>query len=142
MNISARNLLSGKVVAIIPGAVNSEVILALAEKQEIVAIITNESVAHLELKVGGDAFAIIKAPLVILAKGKPDMKFSTRNMLEGTVKQVELGTVNAEVSLELAGGVLLHAVITKTSVQGMELNAGDKATALFKASTVILAVKA
>ncbi len=141
MNISARNMLSGKVGAITKGAVNSEVKLALAEKQEIVAVITNESVTHLGLKVGSEAFAIIKAPLVILAKGKPDMKFSTRNMLEGTVKHVELGTVNAEVSLELKGGAMLHAVITKASVQGMKLKAGDKATALFKASTVILAVR-
>jgi len=54
---------------------------------------------------------------------------------------VELGTVNAEVSLELKGGAMLHAVITKASVQGMKLKAGDKATALFKASTVILAVR-
>jgi molybdate transport system regulatory protein len=142
MNISARNLLTGKVTAITPGAVNTEVKLALAGKQEIVAVITNESVVHLELKVGSEAFAIIKAPLVILAKGKPDMKFSTRNMLEGKVKQVELGTVNAEVGLELSSGVLLHAVITKASVQGMELKVGDTATALFKASTVILAVRA
>jgi len=142
MNISARNLLAGKVTALKPGAVNSEVILALADKHEIVAVITNDSVAHLGLKVGSEAYAIIKAPLVILAKGKPDMKFSTRNMLEGTVKQVELGTVNAEVSLELSGGIILHAVITKASVQGMGLKAGDTATALFKASTVILAVRA
>lgn len=142
MNISARNLLSGKVIAITPGAVNSEVKLALAEKHEIVAVITNESVAHLGLKVGSEASAIIKAPLVILAKGKPDMKFSTRNLLEGKVKEVELGTVNAAVSLELSGGIVLHAVITRASVQGMGLKAGDTATALFKASTVILAVKA
>ena len=142
MNISARNLLSGKVIAITPGAVNTEVKLALAEKHEIVAVITNESVAHLGLKVGSEAYAIIKAPLVIIAKGKPDMKFSTRNMLEGTVKQVELGTVNAEVSLELSGGIVLHAVITKASVDGMGLKVGDSATALFKASNVILAVQA
>ena len=142
MNISARNLLSGKVTAITTGAVNSEVKMALAENQEIVAVITNESVAHLGLKIGSEAYAIIKAPLVILAKGKPDLKFSTRNILEGVVKRVDLGTVNAEVSLELPGGVMLHAVITKASVQGMELKAGDTATALFKASSVILAVQA
>ena len=55
---------------------------------------------------------------------------------------VEVGSVNAEVSLELSGGIVLHAVITKASVQGMGLKAGDTATALFKASTVILAVPA
>jgi len=118
-----------------------QVKLVLAEKQEIVAVITNESVEHLRLQVGSETFAIIKAPLVIIAKGEPDMKFSTRNILEGTVRHVESGTVNAEVSLELAGGVMLHAIITKASVLGMGLKAGDTATALFKASTVILAVR-
>lgn len=142
MNISARNLLSGKITAIKPGAVNSEVDMALAEKQTVVAVITNESVNHLGLKVGIEAFAIIKAPLVILAKGKPDLKFSTRNILEGVVKEVALGTVNAEVGLELPGGIMLHAVITKASVQSMGLAVGDTATALFKASSVIIAVKA
>ncbi|MBL0225314.1 MAG: TOBE domain-containing protein [Geobacteraceae bacterium] len=141
MNISARNLLSGKVTAIKPGSVNTEIDLSLTEMQSIVAVITNESVRHLELKVGSEVFAIIKAPLVILAKGKPDMKFSTRNILEGTVKHVEHGTVNAEVSLELRGGVMLHSVITMASLKGMGLKAGDTATALFKASSVILAVR-
>ena len=142
MNISARNQLSGKVKALRPGAVNSEVELAVAGNQTIVAVITNTSVVHLGLKVGAEAYAIIKAPLVILAKGKPDMKFSTRNILEGTVKKVELGSVNAEVSLELVGGITISAVITKESVQGMGLKAGDIASAMFKASSVILAVKA
>lgn len=142
MNISARNLLSGKVTAIKPGAVNTEIDLSLTEKQSIVAVITNESVEHLELKVGSEAYAIIKAPLVILAKGKPDLRFSTRNMLVGTVKNIELGTVNAEVSLELSGGMQLHSIITMASVRAMGLKAGDTATALFKASSVILAVRA
>lgn len=142
MKISARNQFPGKVTAIKPGVVNTEIGLSLTGKQSIVAVITNESVAHLALKVGSDAFTIIKASLIILAKGKPEMKFSTRNILEGTVKHVELGTVNAEVSLELSGGILLHAIITKSSVQEMGLKAGDTATALFKASSVILAVQA
>ncbi len=142
MKISARNLLSGKVTAIKPGAVNSEVKLALTDKYEIVSVITNESIAHLGLKVGSDAFAIVKAPLVLIAKGKPDLKFSTRNVFDGIVKEVSIGAVNAEVGLELPGGILLHAVITKSSVDGMGLKVGDAATALFKASNVILAVRA
>lgn len=142
MNISARNMLSGNVTAIKPGAVNSEIKLILPANQEIVAVITNESVADLELKIGSEAYAIIKAPLVILAKGEPDLKFSTRNVLAGIVKGVDLGTVNAEVGLELPGGVMLHAIITKASVDEIGLKAGDSATALFKASNVILAVRA
>ncbi len=135
-------MLSGKVSGIKPGAVNSEIKVALTSKHDIVAVITNESVDHLGLKIGSEAFAIIKAPLVILAKGKPEFKFSTRNIFEGIVKEVNIGVVNAEVGLELADGVVLHSVITKSSIDGMELKVGDSATALFKASNVILAVRA
>ncbi len=141
MDISARNLLAGKITALKGGAINSEVELAVQGNHKIVAVITNESVAHLGLKVGGDAYALIKAPLVIVAKGAPDMKFSTRNILQGKVKSLELGAINAEVSLELPGGLIISAVITKQSAQGMGLKVGDTATALFKASSVIMAVK-
>jgi molybdate transport system regulatory protein len=134
-------MLSGKVLAIKPGAVNSEIKLVLTSKHELVAVITNESIEHLGLKTGSEAFAIIKAPLVILAKGKSEFRFSTRNVFEGIVKEITVGAVNAEIGIELADGVILHSVITKSSVDGMELKVGDSATALFKASHVILAVR-
>jgi molybdate transport system regulatory protein len=142
MQISARNLLPVKVTAIQTGAINAEIALALAGGQEIVAVITNRSVQNLGLAVGSEAFAIVKAPSVIIAKGTPDLKFSARNLLPGTVKKIELGTVNAEVSLELAGGAIISAIITAQSVRSMGLAEGDAACALFKASTVILAVRA
>jgi len=142
MDISARNMLLGKVTALKPGAINAEVQLTLPGNHNIVAVVTNESVDQLGLKVGVEAFAIIKAPLVIIAKGKTDLKFSTRNTLEGTIKQVTSGSVNAEVSMELAGGVTLNSIITKQSLESMGLKAGDAVKALFKASSVILAVRA
>ena len=142
MNISARNMLLGNVVAVKTGAVNTEIELSVPGGQKIVAVVTNESVDHLGLKVGTEAYAIVKAPLVIIAKGTPDLKFSTRNILDGTVTTVKLGSVNAEVSLELKGGGVINAIITCESVQGMGLKVGDAATALFKASNVILAVRA
>jgi len=63
---SARNLLAGTVKKITPGAVNTEVILEVGG-QEIVSIITNESVKSLGLAVGGKAYAMIKASHVIVA---------------------------------------------------------------------------
>jgi molybdate transport system regulatory protein len=142
MKISARNMLLGKVSVLKTGAVNAEVELEVPGGHTIVAVVTNESVAYLGLSVGSEAYALVKAPLVVVAKGKPDLKFSTRNVLGGTVKAVKLGTVNADVSIELAGGAIISAIITCESVQGMGLSVGDAATALFKASSVILAVKA
>lgn len=141
MKVSARNVLSGKVNGVKRGAVNAEVEMTLPGGHRVVAVITNASLDHLGLAIGSEALALIKAPLVILAKDTAGMKFSARNLLEGTIRHIADGAVNAEVTLELAGGVLLNAIITEASIAGMGLKVGDQAAALFKASSVILAVK-
>ena len=66
MKISARNMLKGKVKQIKPGAVNTEVVIALPGGAEIVSIITKESAAKLGLAVGKEAYAIIKASNVMI----------------------------------------------------------------------------
>lgn len=142
MKLSARNCFPGTVAGIKRGAINSEVELALPGEKRIVAVITNESVENLGLTSGREAYAIIKAPLVIIAKGAQDLKFSTRNVLTGTVKGIRHGQVNAEISLDISGGLAVSSIITEESVKSMELKEGDEVSALFKASNVILAVKA
>jgi molybdopterin-binding protein len=67
MRLSARNILKGKVVKIIPGAVNSEVILELPGGAQVVSIITKESCESLGLAVGKPAYAVIKASSVMMA---------------------------------------------------------------------------
>ncbi len=67
MKLSARNVLKGKVKKIIAGAVNSEVIIELPGGMEIVSVITKESVENLELKVGKEVYAVIKASNVMVA---------------------------------------------------------------------------
>ena len=56
MKASARNLFSGKVTAIRPGAINTEVELTTAGGDKITAIVTQTSVQTLELAVGKEAF--------------------------------------------------------------------------------------
>jgi molybdopterin-binding protein len=67
MKLSARNLLKGKVVKIVNGAVNSEVTLELPGGIQIIAIITKSSVEALALKEGREAYAVIKASSVMIA---------------------------------------------------------------------------
>ena len=62
---TARNVLKGKVVEVVKGAVNSEVKLSLG-KAVISAIVTNDAIEDLSIKVSEDAYAIIKASSVIL----------------------------------------------------------------------------
>lgn len=66
MKISARNMLKGKVKQIKSGAVNTEVVIELPGGSEIVSIITKESAGKLDLAVGNEAYAIIKATNVMI----------------------------------------------------------------------------
>jgi molybdopterin-binding protein len=67
MRLSARNVLKGKIKHITVGSVNDEVVLELMEGVEVVSIITKGSAEKLQLAVGKDAYAVIKASSVIIA---------------------------------------------------------------------------
>ena len=67
MEISARNTLNGTVKRVLPGAVNTEVIVEIADGLEVVAIITKESAERLKLTVGKKVSAVIKASDVMIA---------------------------------------------------------------------------
>ena len=64
--LSARNQLSGAITRIVPGAVNTEVVLDLGGGATLAAVVTNGSCAALELAVGLRATGIFKASSVIL----------------------------------------------------------------------------
>jgi molybdopterin-binding protein len=68
------------------------------------------------------------------------MEVSARNFLKTTVKKVVPGTVNTEVTLELAPGVEIVSMITKSSADKLQLSEGKQAYALIKSSDVIVAV--
>jgi molybdopterin-binding protein len=65
------------------------------------------------------------------------MEVSARNKLAGTVKDVKLGQVMAEVTLQV-GENEITALITKASAERLGLKAGDKAFALIKATEVMV----
>ena len=68
------------------------------------------------------------------------MKISARNTLKGTVKKLVQGAVNCEVTIELPGGVEIVSIITKASVESLELAVGKEAYAIIKASSVMVGV--
>lgn len=68
------------------------------------------------------------------------MKLSTRNTISGTVKKVELGAVNAEITLEIAPGIELVSIITKASAERLGLAEGKEAYALVKSTDVAIAI--
>jgi len=68
------------------------------------------------------------------------MKLSARNILKGTVVQINKGAVNTEVIIELPGGEQLVSVITNTSVENLGLKVGKEAYAIIKASNIMVGV--
>ncbi len=141
MQTSARNQFLGTVNKLTKGAVNAEVVIDIGNGAELAAIITNDSVDHLGLEIGSEAYALVKAQWIILTV-EQNFKTSARNALTGTVVRCQEGAVNAEVVIELPGGKTVAAIITNESVKTLNLKEGVRATALIKASHIILAVPA
>jgi len=67
------------------------------------------------------------------------MRLSARNQLNGTVQNVELGAVMAEVTVDVAGQEIV-AVITRSSAERLGLAQGQPVTVFIKATEVILGV--
>ena len=68
------------------------------------------------------------------------MKLSARNTLPGVVRKIERGSVNAEITLEIAPNLLIISIITLDSVDGLALKEGQMAYAVIKASNVMIGV--
>ena len=67
MKLSARNVIKGTVKVVTPGAVNTEVVVEIADGTEVVSIITKSSAERLGLAVGKQVYVVIKASNVMLA---------------------------------------------------------------------------
>lgn len=68
--ISAANKIKGKVCDIKLGAVNAEVIIQTRSNHKISSIITNESVKNLDIKMGDEVLALIKASNILIGVNK------------------------------------------------------------------------
>ena len=142
MKTSARNQFAGTVRQVRAGAINDEIELEVIGGLCIVATVTRESRNELALEIGAKAFALVKASSIILMTESAGVRLSARNQLAGTVSRVVPGAVNTEVVLQLPGGGSVAAVITNESAKSLALADGSAATAVFKASSVILGVAA
>ncbi len=140
MRTSARNQFVGEVVSVKHGAVNDEILLRANDGLEIVSVITHGSAESLGLAAGKSAFALVKASSVIVMVDVASSQVSARNCFAGTVASVTPGAVNSEVTISVAGAAQIAAIITNESVERLGLAAGKAATAIFKASSVIIGV--
>lgn len=66
------------------------------------------------------------------------MKASARNQFTGVIKDIQLGAVNAEVHVSIAGGDTVVATVTKDSIENLAFNIGAEVIALVKAPQIII----
>ena len=134
---SARNQFVGRVARLNQSRLGAEVIVALDAHTRIAAGVTRDSARALGLAVGSPVLALVKASSVLLGVGD-GVVTSARNHLSGTVSRVLAGPISAEVTLGVAAGRTVTAGITRESLDRLGLAKGSAASALFKASSVIL----
>jgi molybdate transport system regulatory protein len=67
------------------------------------------------------------------------MRVSARNQISGTVTAIKEGAVEAQVTIDI-GGKMLVSVVTMDAVSALGLAVGSPVTALIKADHVMLAV--
>ncbi len=66
------------------------------------------------------------------------MKISARNMLSGKITEVKKGQVMAVIKLALSSGATVTSIITNESSDNLGLSTGKDATAIIKASSVMI----
>lgn len=67
------------------------------------------------------------------------MRISARNVLSGTVTKIVKGATTAHVTLDV-NGITITSSITNEAVDDLGLTVGGKASAVVKASDVLMAV--
>jgi molybdopterin-binding protein len=68
------------------------------------------------------------------------MRISARNQIKGKIVEVKKGATTAHIRIEVAAGLTITSSITNEAVEDLGLKVGDQASAVIKASDVMIAV--
>lgn len=68
------------------------------------------------------------------------MKLSARNVLSGKVVEIERGSVNAVVKVDIGGGKVISSMITLDALKDLGVSQGSDVFAIIKSSNVIIGV--
>lgn len=140
MPISARNQLNVIIDEVSAGVANSLVSARLVSGETLRAIIPVESEKSLALAAGKEAVFLFKASNVIIVKSN-EPKLSATNQFVGKVAKIINGSVNSEIIIDV-NGAMISAIITKESVEILDLKEGESVKAAIKATNIIVGVKA
>lgn len=138
LRTSARNQLHGTVLGIEAQGHNDRVRLELARGLVIDAQITHDSTVRLELEIGTEVVALIKAGwLELFPVGQAQA--SGNNVLEGSIEQIANASDGpSEVRIGLPNGQTLCALADPLQLQARDLAVGSSVHVVFSPTNVLL----
>jgi molybdopterin-binding protein len=92
---------------------------------------------------GGPSLAAtdVQAAICQNTNRRTAVKISARNQLKGTIVDVVKGATTSHIRIDIGGGVIVTASITNEAVDELKLTKGKPATAVIKASDVMVGVE-
>ena len=111
--------------------------MKLKSGKSIVSIITNSSVENLGLAINDEVVAVIKSSNVLLST-QTNLKLSARNSLNGNIEEIIIGSVNAEVVVNIGNEDKIVAIVTINSIENMNLKIGTTVDVIIKASDIMI----
>ncbi|WP_419708266.1 TOBE domain-containing protein [Pseudomonas sp. NFX224] len=138
LRTSARNQLHGKVAAIKPQGRNDLIRLEMAENLIVDAQITHDSTERLDLQIGTEVVALIKAGwLDVMTRDAPATPGN--NGLMGTIEQIlDAEDGPSEVRITLPNGLTLCALAEPWHLKDLGLDTGKPVRVEFSPSRVLL----
>lgn len=138
LRTSARNQLHGKVLEIEAQGHNDRIRLELARGLVIDARITHDSTVRLELGIGTDVVALIKAGWLEL-HGFEQPQIAGNNVLQGVIEHIAAAEDGpSEVRIGLPNGQTLCALADPLQLRTRNLATGSKVQVQFSPTNVLL----
>ncbi len=125
----------GTITRVIKGHIHANVQI-LWKSIPLSVVITKASCEDMHLSEGDSITVLIKGTDVMLAKSFSGM-VSARNKVSGIVNRIIRGDVVSKVFVE-SQEEMLHAIITNTSLEEMDISEGNEITAIVKSTELIL----
>lgn len=139
LRTSARNQLLAKVCNIQAEGLNDRIDLELhGSAQHLTALITHSSTERLNLQLGAEVFALIKASWVNLLPTDGAPMHAEPNHLTGNVHSLEPGELESELHLQLPGGAHLTAMLSNSQLSNRQLVSGEQVRAQINPEQIIL----
>lgn len=135
---SARNSFVGHVAHVSTDGIMAEVEVATESGLSVFSIITEESVRTLRLSIGTPVVATIKAPYVDITEHGSVPSKKQRNGFACSVERISVSDVMAEITGHLEDGSGICALISRNTVDTLQLETGSLIYVYFKELSVVL----